>query len=221
MFWSIGALRHLRTDLSQGAHAGQVVSGHGQHKQLIDLLQSAHHHLANRPDRLRPAKSLFDQLAGWCGYGFTEGHAAAFALTGYRTGYLSAHHPAELFAGLMSHQPMGYYSANTLAGEVRRRGVQILPVDINASVDKCVAVKTLEIRLGFRMVSDMRQEDIDAILSARESRSFTSLLDFCIRVPVHKNRLENLILCGAFDSLHSMRRGLLWRLEERRFLFLL
>ena len=37
-------------------------------------------------------------------------------------------------------QPMGFFTANTLAGEGRRRGVQILPVDINASGDKCVAV---------------------------------------------------------------------------------
>src|SRR5437763_15298141 len=40
----------------------------------------------------------------------------------------------------MNYLPMGYFTANTLAGEARRRGVQILPVDINASGDKCVAV---------------------------------------------------------------------------------
>ncbi len=87
------------------------------------------------------ANRLFDQIQGWAGYGFTEGHAASFALLGYRSAYMSVHHPAELFAGLMNHQPMGFFNANTLAGEARRRGVRILPVDINASGDKCVAVE--------------------------------------------------------------------------------
>jgi error-prone DNA polymerase len=87
------------------------------------------------------ANRLFDQIQGWAGYGFTEGHAASFALLGYRSAYMSVHHPAELFAGLMNHQPMGFFNANTLAGEARRRGVPVLPVDINASGDKCVAVE--------------------------------------------------------------------------------
>ncbi len=167
------------------------------------------------------AHILFDQLAGWCGYGFTEGHAASFALTGYRTAFLSVHYTAEYFGGLMNHMPAGYYNANTLAAEARRRGVPVLPVDINRSKDKCFSEPetagggTTAIRLGLRMVAEMREEDIAAIEAARdENGPFRSLLDFCTRVTMHRDRLENLILCGAFDGLHSRRRGLLWRLEE-------
>ncbi len=165
------------------------------------------------------AHLLFDQIQGWAGYGFTEGHAASFALTGYRTAYLSAHHPAEYYAGLMNHQPMGFYPPNTLAAEARRRGVRILPVDINRSGDKCLPCKYGEaaqpaIRLGLRLVQGLRTEDIQAILHPRDLRPFASLLDLCIRVPLHRDRLENLVLCGAFDSLHPHRRGLMWRLEE-------
>lgn len=160
------------------------------------------------------ANILFDQLAGWCGYGFTEGHAASFALTGYRTAFLSVHHTAEYFGGLMNHMPAGYYNANTLAAEARRRGVQVLPVDVNRSKDKCHTEAPDSIRLGFRLVADLREEDIAEIEKVREERRYRSLLDFCIRVPMHRDRLENLILCGAFDSLHDRRRGLMWRLDE-------
>ncbi len=187
------------------------------------------------------ANALFDQIQGWAGYGFTEGHAASFALTGYKSAYLSVHHPAEFFAGEMNHQPMGFFNANTLATEARHRGVQILPVDINASRDKCHAAEfsisnfqfSIEetqfqienrklkienpnaIRLGLRLVQGLREEDIQAIEAARmEQGPFVSLLDFCARVPLHRDRLENLILCGAFDLLHEHRRGLLWRLDE-------
>ncbi len=157
---------------------------------------------------------LFDQIEGWSGYGFIEGHAAAFSLTGYKTAYLSVHHPAEHFASMMNHQPMGFYSSNTLAGEARRRGVRILPVDINESCDKCVAEDPETIRLGFRIVAGISDQDIEAILRARRERAFRSLLDFCTRVVVPRDVIENLILCGAFDSLHEHRRGILWRLDE-------
>lgn len=160
------------------------------------------------------AHALFDQIEGWSGYGFTEGHAASFALTGYRTGYLSVHHTAPYFAGMMNHQPMGYYTTNTLAGEARRRGVRILPVDINSSQDKSFAPDSASIRLGLRIVAELREEDIAAILQARAAEPFTSLLDFCARVPLHRNCLENLLLCGAFDLLHEHRRGALWKLDE-------
>jgi error-prone DNA polymerase len=160
---------------------------------------------------------LFNQIEGWGGYGFTHGHAASFALTGYRTAYLSVHHAAEFFAGIMNNQPMGYYTNNSIAGEARRRGVTILPLDINASGDKCVAEGEESIRLGLRLVTELREEDVAAIVEARTERSYVSLLDFCARVPMHRDRLENLILAGGFDRLdedHAHRRGLLWRLEE-------
>src|SRR2546423_7945791 len=70
------------------------------------------------------------------------------------------------------------------------------------------------IRLGLRLVASLSEEDIKVIESARAERPFESLLDFCIRVPLSRDKVENLILCGAFDSLHEHRRGLLWRLDE-------
>ncbi len=171
--------------------------------------------LRHRPDITHERLDrLFDQIEGWSGYGFIEGHAAAFSLTGYKTAYLSVHHPAEYFAGMMNHQPMGFYSANTLAGEARRRGVTVRPVDINASDDKCHAVDPRTIRLGLRLVSGIGERDIEAILQARKQAPFRSLLDCCMRAVLPQDIIENLVLCGAFDSLHPHRRGILWRLQE-------
>lgn len=196
----------MRKALARHARAGTMNSARAQ------FLQAA---MARHADlTLERANLLFDQLAGWGGFGFMEGHAAAFAQTGVKTAYLATHHPAAYFAGLMNHQPMGYYNANSLAAEARRRGIQILPVDINASEDRCCPVGEEAIRLGFRLVSELKADDIAAILAARGEEPFRSLLEFCCRVPLARSRLENLILCGAFDALHSHRRGLNWRLEE-------
>jgi error-prone DNA polymerase len=175
------------------------------------FLEAAHRH---HPDlRKDKAALIWEQIAGWSGYGFLEGHAGSFALTGYRTAYLACHHFAEYFAAVMSNQPMGFYSNNSLAAEARRRGVQLLPVDINESGDKCEAQGDT-IRLGVRLVAELTAEDVTAILAAREACSFSSILDFCTRVILPKNALENLILCGAFDQLHENRRELLLTLDR-------
>lgn len=171
---------------------------------------------ANLP--LRNAHAIMDELEGWSSLGFVEGHSASFALTGQKTAYLMRYYPAEYYAALMSNQPCGFYPPQSLASEARRRGVRIAPVDINASEKSCVPGKNGDgddvIRLGFVLVSGFREQDIAAILAARQNGPFRSLLDFCVRVTIPRNCLESLVHCGAFDLLHEHRRGLLWRLDE-------
>jgi error-prone DNA polymerase len=203
---SNGEADKFRKKLSQHAQKSTLAQAR---QDFVDRTRARHPDLT--PKR---AHLIFDQIEGWAGFGFIEGHAASFALTGYRTAYLSEHHPAEYFAGMMNHQPMGFYSANTLAAEARRRGVRILPLDINESDDKCTAPDPESIRIGLRMVAGLTETDIETVVKACESEPFVSLLDFCIRVPIHRDRLENLILAGAFDTLHPHRRGLLFALDQ-------
>lgn len=169
---------------------------------------------ANLP--ARNAHLIMDELEGWSSLGFVEGHSASFALTGQRTAFLMRYHPAEYYAALMSNQPCGFYPPQSLASEARRRGVRIDPAEINASEKSCTprSGEDESIRLGFALAAGMRDQDIEAILAARREGPFRSLLDFCIRVAIPRDCLENLILCGAFDLLHEHRRGLLWRLDE-------
>jgi hypothetical protein len=58
------SLRHLRTQFGQGAQSGEVVGGHGEGQKLINLVQSSHHHLRQRPHRLAPAEALLDAFPG-------------------------------------------------------------------------------------------------------------------------------------------------------------
>jgi len=46
--------------------------------------------------------------------------------------------------------------------------------------------------------------------SKSETPPFASVFDFAARTHPDRDELERLILCGAFDSLHSNRRQLLW-----------
>jgi len=146
-----------------------------------------------------------------------EGHSASFALTGQKTAYLLRYHPAQYYASLLSNQPCGFYPPQSLASEARRRGIAVRPVDINKSERACATSSGDDgesIRLGFVLVGSLRSDDIDAILDARKTDDFRSLLDFCVRVTIGRDSIENLILCGAFDRLHEHQRGLLWRLDD-------
>lgn len=163
------------------------------------------------------ATTIFSYIQGYAGYGFCEAHSAAFADTAYKTAYLVRHYPAQFYAAILSNQPMGYYPPATIVVEARRRGVAILPVDVNVSGKKFTAERTgagWAIRTSLIRVKGMTEEAADSIVGARRSRRFTSLQDFCLRTQVNYDIVENLVLCGAFDELHGNRRQLAWDLPR-------
>src|SRR5881398_2826646 len=82
------------------------------------------------------ANEIFRQIAAFAEFGFCKSHAAAFALTAYHTAHLKLYYPAEFYVGLLNNQPMGFYSPAVIAGDAKRHGVAILPVDVNRSFAK-------------------------------------------------------------------------------------
>jgi error-prone DNA polymerase len=84
------------------------------------------------------ANEIFRQIAAFAEFGFCKSHAAAFALTAYHTAHLKLYYPAEFYVALLNTQPMGFYSPAVIAGDAKRHGVAILPVDVNRSFAKAV-----------------------------------------------------------------------------------
>ncbi len=158
------------------------------------------------------AEAIYSSVRGYASYGFCEAHAASFGMTAYKTAYLAQHYPAHFFAALLSNYPMGYYPLNTLCIEARRRGAKILPVDVNTSESRFHVEEGKNIRVSLARVRGMRAALIERILREREESPFVSAHDFRRRVRPPKDLMENLVLCGAFDSLESNRRALLWSL---------
>lgn len=198
--WRKKLAKHARFDTMDQARADFVQRSCALHR---DLSQECAHR-------------IMDELEGWSSLGFVEGHSASFALTGQKTAYLIRHFPAQYYAALMSNQPCGFYAPQSLASEARRRGITILPLDINVSSGPCTTTDDASaIRSGFVLISGARTADIAAIETERATNGpFRSLLDFCRRLTIPRDLLEHLILSGAFDALHEQRRGLLWRLDE-------
>lgn len=166
---------------------------------------------------LKKAEKLFELMAKFAEYGFNKSHSAAYALVAYQTAYLKAHYPVEFMAALMSSEMGNADKILRYLNECREKGIEVLPPDVNESQQDFTVVSG-KIRFGLAAIKNVGQAAIQSIITAREEKgSFTSLEDFCAKVDlrrVNRRVIENLIKCGAFDTLGQSRAQLLAGLEE-------
>ncbi len=163
------------------------------------------------------AAQLFDAVRGFAEFGFCRSHAAAFARTAYETAWLRLHHPAAYLVGLLNHQPMGFYHPAVLVDDARRRGVTVLPVDVNRSRSRCRLEEEeggLAVRLGFNYVKGVGETWRERLDAERELGAYQSPEDFWRRTALPRDPLSALVLVGALDSFAVPRRELLWRLRQ-------
>jgi len=166
------------------------------------------------------ADSVFDKLVGFSGFGFPKAHAAAFGLLAYQSQWLRRHHPAEFLCALLNAQPMGFYPPATLVRDAQRRGVEVLPPDVNASQARCVVGPFGQrpkgpgaVRIGLAYVQSVAEDDAVALAAERrENGPFRDIGDLARRVQLTRDGLEALVKGGACDGFGRKRRDLLWEL---------
>ncbi len=160
------------------------------------------------------AQRCFEQIKGFGSYGFPESHAAAFAQLVYVSSWLKRHHPAAFTCALLNSQPMGFYAPAQLVRDAQEKGgVEVRPVDVNFShYDNTLERRedgTFALRLGFRQVEWMREDDA-ANLVARRGARYTSVQDMRERGRVSTPMLRRLADADAFRSLEQDRREAMW-----------
>jgi len=149
------------------------------------------------------AAEVFRWMEGFGRYGFSAAHAASFAEIAYASAYMMAHWPAETMAGILSSQPMGFYSPRVLLNEARRKGIRVLPPDVHRSGEGFSAEREgRALRPGLSYCRGLSQKALSAILAEREGRPFASVADLYRRTPVERDTLQNLIRAGFLDHLH-------------------
>ncbi len=157
------------------------------------------------------AKTLFDIIEKFAGYGFNKSHSAAYGIITYITAYLKAHYPHEFLASLLKSVENNPDKLKTFLNEALELNIKVLPPDINKSEDSfSVEIQNNEkyIRYGLLGIKGLGQAAINEIISKRSKKPFTDIQDFILRVSnqlINKKTLEILILSGCFDSLHPNR----------------
>jgi error-prone DNA polymerase len=182
------------------------------------------------------AEATWNAVAQFASFGFCKAHAAAFAVPTYRSSWLKTHYPAHFLAGLLTHDP-GMYPRRLILDDARRRGVPILPLDVNRSEPEYVVEEVAPaeaevqdparcsvgpsptsaslrygIRLALRDVYGISEAEIRSMLAARAERPFRDVGDFLRRTTVSRPVAEALAHAGAFDALPGdrNRRGHLY-----------
>jgi len=174
---------------------------------------------------LEYAQRVFKQLEGFGSYGFPESHAASFALLVYVSSWIKCYYPDVFCCALLNSMPMGFYQPAQLIGDARKHGVEVKPVDINYSIwdnklevadaDNCVEKtgKYCALRLGFRQVKGLRQDDVNILIGSRK-KMYASIND--IRdAAVPEAALEKLADADAFRSIGLDRREALWEVSTK------
>ena len=104
---------------------------------------------------------VWTMIVGFSGFGFPKAHGAAFGLLAYQSTWLRVHYGAEFLCSLLDEQPMGFYPPDALVHEAQRRGIEILPPDVNASEVGCTVTAEGGVRLGLGYVAGVRADEVD------------------------------------------------------------
>lgn len=158
------------------------------------------------------AGELFEELSGFANYAFNKSHAAAYAILSYRTAYLKEHYAKEYFAALLTSELGNLPKIATYISEVSKRGVRVLPPDINES-EVNFHVSGDHIRFGLLALKNVGRLFLEAVVRDRAQHGpFASFDDFLTRMApydLNKRQVESLIKAGAFDNLGVYRSRLL------------
>jgi error-prone DNA polymerase len=157
------------------------------------------------------AERVFGQIEGFSGFGFPKAHSAAFGLLAYQSTWLRVHYGPELLCALLNEQPMGFYPPDALVHEAQRRGLEILPPDVNVSELDC-RVETSgaasgasgnpPVRIGLGYVAEVAEVDAQAVVDERRRGGpYCSIVDLAGRSGAGAAALQRFAWAGACDSL--------------------
>jgi error-prone DNA polymerase len=176
-------------------------------------------HAAARGYDAETVRRTWEIVEAFGSSGFCKAHAVAFAVPTYQSAWLKAHHPAAFYAGLLTHDP-GMYPKRLLLADARRRGVPILPLDVNVSgVAHRIELVSEPRGRGGEWGLRLALSDVYGISEAEAARiadgqPYASLLDFWERGRPSRPLAGRLAQVGALDAFGANRRDLQLHLTE-------
>ncbi|WP_432155656.1 DNA polymerase III subunit alpha [Streptomyces sp. bgisy153] len=173
-------------------------------------------HAAARGYDAETVRRTWEIVEAFGSYGFCKAHAVAFAVPTYQSAWLKAHHPAAFYAGLLTHDP-GMYPKRLLLADARRRGVPILPLDVNRSgvAHRIELVSESDGVWGLRLaLCDVHNISEAEAKRIEDGQPYASLLDFWERARPSRPLAQRLAQVGALDAFGANRRDLQLHLTE-------
>ncbi|MDP2945968.1 MAG: DNA polymerase III subunit alpha [bacterium] len=157
------------------------------------------------------AEKIWQYVEPFARYGFNRSHAACYAVIAYQTAYLKANYPGEFMTSLLNAESSNLDRITVIMAETKKMGIDILPPDINESLESFTLIKDekTKIRFGFSAVKNLSANTAKSIINEREKTGgFLNLQNFLERIlppDLNKKSLEALIKCGALDVFNERR----------------
>jgi DNA polymerase-3 subunit alpha len=153
------------------------------------------------------AEAIWADIEFFARYGFNKSHAAIYASMTCQTAWLKANYAIEYMTALLTAEAGDSEKIALLISDCRKRGIEVLPPDVNASelgfsIDDHVG-KRGAIRFGLMAIKNVGEGPIGTLLAARNDGPFKNIDDFARRVDmgqINKRALESLIKAGAMDA---------------------
>lgn len=156
------------------------------------------------------ADKTWEDLTKWARYGFNAAHAKAYGMVTMQTAYLATYYPLEFYAAVLTCAQAGDIQGNI--SDIKRRGIEVLGVDVNKSKLEHVIEGDNAIRLSLISVEGIGRSAAEKIVKHQpyvrievedpdRPHSVPPILDFLARSGVGKTAVHPLIMIGSFDSL--------------------
>lgn len=167
------------------------------------------------------ADKIFDSIAKFAGYGFNKSHSAPYGLIAYQTAYMKANYPHEFMAATMTYDIHNTDKLAFYKQEVINMGIDLLPPDVNYSMDIFSvedATNTKSIRYALGAIKNVGESAMHEVVQERQKNGpYKDIFNFVSRngsKVLNKRQMENLVMAGAFDSMHKCRKQLFESLER-------
>jgi DNA polymerase-3 subunit alpha len=170
-------------------------------------------HFASEPQARTAISHIWSSISAAGRYAFNKSHAVGYATISCWEIWTKHYYPQEYIVALMATDSD---NINRYLREARKRGIAVLPPDINTSGRK-FTLGDNAIRYGLDTIRGVGNSAVSEILARRPFASFD---DFLSRVRTNacgKTQIEALIKIGAFDAFGD-RTALMTAYHDRRIL---
>lgn len=165
------------------------------------------------------ANKLWDRIPPFASYSFNKSHAVAYGMVTYWTAWLKANYPAQFLAACIDSYSGDPIKLSHFISQAKSRSIAVYPPDINRSGQHAVT-KDDDIYLSLVGITQAGPSTINPALQERKrGGQYSSIRDYLKRmvdagVTVKEMSTANLVHAGAFDSLHSSRKGMIEALPD-------
>ena len=158
--------------------------------------------LQSRGYKEEVAIKIYDLILKFAGYGFNRSHSVAYAIVAYKMAFLKTYFYKYFMANILSTCLSSSIKTNTYICEIRGKNIKIQLPNINKSTTTYTVVEE-GILPPLNIVRELGPLLVAEIIKERETKPFTTFIDFVIRMNnkgITKKHLIKLINGGCFTD---------------------